>query len=517
MKRLNGDGVDGLGNTGGEDRPPRIGIGRVLRPRVAVEQLDRVVVKHGGRGDGSLVQCRGIGCQRLHRGAYLPGQSGVVGQKVALFLPHGTHHGHDIAGGGINDGDAGLELLAVAGGDVQIAAVAVDFLRDVLNLRVHGGIDVIAAVVDPQQRLVLGDLQLLRQIGGHVPDHLIHKPVVDLGAAGGLFHQILGRSGAVRELQHLVLGGLSLFLRQEGLSRLRVLDLGHLVQDPLLTLLVQLPGRDGGAVLPGDGDVGHGTIQGGIVGDGDQTGALRHTQLAEVLAEVILCRRLDAVAALPQVDEVEVHLQDVGFGVVLFKLQRPEDLPDFPVDGGLVVLGHVADHLLGNGGPAVGVVAGEHVQRRADGPLPVHTVVGEEPFVLNGHGGLPQCVGHVLEIRPDAVFGGMDGLVLLPLAAVLILIINNGALAHVVNVVLRPDIQRGCQGGLYIHHENARHHQGRAKADQNHRADNELDGPAAASSCAFFLMGFPAPRRPFRRCFPFSVLQCRAPPFSGVG
>ena len=54
----------------------------------------------------------------------------------------------------------------------------------------------------------------------------------------------------------------------------------------------------------------------------------------------------------------------------------------------------------------------------------------------------------------------MNGLIFLPLAAVLILIINDGALAHVVDVILRPDIQCRCQGGFYIHHENARHHQG---------------------------------------------------------
>lgn len=153
LQRLDGNGIDGLGDAGGKDRPSRIGIGRVLGPGIAVEQLNRVVVKYGGGCDGPLVQRRSISRQRLHRGTHLPGQPGVVGQEVALLLPHSAHHGRDVAGGGIDDGNARLELLPVAGGNIQIAAVAVDLLRDGLDVRVHGGIDVIAAVVDPQQRL----------------------------------------------------------------------------------------------------------------------------------------------------------------------------------------------------------------------------------------------------------------------------------------------------------------------------------------------------------------------------
>lgn len=108
---------------------------------------------------------------------------------------------------------------------------------------------------------------------------------------------------------------------------------------------------------------------------------------------------------------------------MLFKFQRPEDFPDLPVDSGLVVLGHVADHLLGDGGSAEGIIVGEHVQRGLDRPHPVHAVVGEKPLVLDGYSGLPQRVGHVLKICPNAVFRGVNGLIFLPLAAVLILII----------------------------------------------------------------------------------------------
>ncbi|CAN4048324.1 YraN family protein, partial [Dysosmobacter welbionis] len=120
-----------------------------------------------------------------------------------------------------------------------------------------------------------GDAVQVRQIRGDIPQHLVHEPGVDIGAAGSLRDNVLSGSGAVREMQLLRLGGLGLLLCQIGEpgDAHIVIAAGHPGQDHLLALLVQLPGRDGAAVLPGDGDGGHGTIQGGVVGDGDEAGA----------------------------------------------------------------------------------------------------------------------------------------------------------------------------------------------------------------------------------------------------
>ena len=185
LQGLHGDGVDGRLDAVAHRGPARIGVGRVLGPRAAVQQLDRVVVKGSGRRHHAGVQCRGIGRQRLDGGAGLLDIRGIVPQPVPLLGPHVAHHGHDVAGGGLDDGDAGVDQLAVGGGQVvQAPPVLVDGLGDLLDLRVQGGVDVVAAVVDYDPGLLRRDAVQIRQIGGHVVQHLVHEPGVDVGAAG---------------------------------------------------------------------------------------------------------------------------------------------------------------------------------------------------------------------------------------------------------------------------------------------------------------------------------------------
>ena len=517
LQGLHGDGVDGRLDAVAHRGPARIGVGRVLGPRAAVQQLDRVVVKGGGRRHHAGVQCRGIGRQRLDGGAGLLDIRGIVPQPVPLLGPHVAHHGHDVAGGGLDDGDAGVDQLAVGGGQVvQAPPVLVDGLGDLLDLRVQGGVDVVAAVVDADPGLLRGDAVQLRQIGGHVIQHLVHEPGVDVGAAGGLRHDVRGRGGAVGEVELLRLGGLRLLrcqIVQAGLAHVRIAA-GHPVQDHLLAHLVGLPGRCGGAVLPGDGDGGHGAVHGGVVGDGDEACALRHVQLRHILAEVELRGGLHAVATLAQIDGVQVHLQDLPLGVVLLELQRPEDLPHLAVDGVAIVAGHVLQHLLGQGGTAEGgPAAGEEVQRRRGGSGPVHAVVLKEPVVLDGHGRLPQGVRHLIKVHPDPVLIAVDRLVLHPLSGVLVLIIDDGAEIH--GVVIGVDVQRGRQRRPDVHHKDPGEHRSRADAHQQDRPQNKGDFMSCAFG-AFPLLGFPTGDH-LMAAGPSVMFQCRAPPFFEIG
>ena len=272
-------------------------------------------------------------------------------------------------------------------------------------------------------------------------------------------------------MQLLRLGGLSLLrgqIVQPGDAHLFIAA-GHPVQDQLLALLVLLPGGLDGAVLLLEGDRGHGAVDGGVVGDGDEAGALRHIQLRHILAEVELRRGLDAVAALAQVDGVQIELQNLPLGVVLFELQSPEDLPHLAVDGVAVVLGHVLQHLLGQGGPAEGVLGlGEEVHRGAQGPLPVHALVLKEAVVLNGHSRLPQGVRHLVKVHPDAVLRPVHRLILHPLPGVPVLVVDDGAEVH--GVVVGVHVQRGGKGCPHIHHEESGDHRRCANAHQQERA-----------------------------------------------
>ena len=396
----------------------------------------------------------------------MPFARGVVPDEVAVLFPHLAHHGHDVPRVGVDDGDGGLEGLAVPGGHVQVAPVLVDALRQLLDLGVQGGVDVVAAVVEPGESLILRDVVLVLEIPGHIPEHLVHEPGVDLDFAHGLFHDLVHGGGPVGEVEDLRLGGVGLGLGDIGQSRLGVdhVLFGHRIQNCLLALLVQFPGRDLGAVLPGVGDIIHGSVQGGVVCDGDNTGALRQAQVLGVLAKVELGRRLDAAAVLPQKDSVQVQLQDILLLVVLLKLQGPENLPDLPVDIGPVVLCHVFQHLLCDGGPAVAAVPDGQLLHRAQGSDPVHALVLEEPLVLHGHSGLPQVGGHLVQVHQDAVLRPVDVLELLPGPGLLVLVVDEGAEAH--GVVLRPDLHVGDHRGLDILLEKVQTDQRRTHPDE---------------------------------------------------
>ena len=110
------------------------------------------------------------------------------------------------------------------------------------------------------------------------------------------------------------------------------------------------------------------------------------------------------VAALAQVNIIEVSLQDFLFGVVFLKLQGPENLHDLSLDGYLIVIGHIFNELLGDGGAPLNVTAGEHQQDSFCGTNPVHSVVVIESLVLDGYGGVLQVLRDLREIDPNAVF-----------------------------------------------------------------------------------------------------------------
>ena len=76
------------------------------------------------------------------------------------------------------------------------------------------------------------------------------------------------------------------------------------------------------------------------------------------------------------------ELQNIFLGVVLLKLQGPEDLPDLPVDIGHVVACHIFQHLLGDSGPALAAVTHGQLLYGEQGPPPLGIALGVVKWIF---------------------------------------------------------------------------------------------------------------------------------------
>ena len=224
-----------------------------------------------------------------------------------------------------------------------------------------------------------------------------------------------------------------------------------------------------------------GIVLPGILRDAHDVRGLGHGQLAHLLAEIGLCRGIDAVGPAAEVDNVEIHLQDLFARVVIGEAQRAEDLKHLAADRDLILAGQVFDHLLGQRrGAARAVRAAQHVKHGLRRALPVHAVVLEKAFVLDRHQRLPDIVRDIGKLYQRAVLRAVELFHLHPLAGVLILIIQDRALLECVG--RRIHVQLGLQRGVDIGHENTEKDHGGANADGKQRADHlEKRGDPAVS------------------------------------
>ena len=139
---------------------------------------------------------------------------------------------------------------------------------------------------------------------------------------------------------------------------------------------------------------------------GGQAGGLGGGEILRVHAEGHLCRSLDAVGALAEVDEVQVHLQDLVLGVVVLDLQSQPDLLQLAGDG--LLAGEVGElcQLLGDGAGSLGEAAGAQVaHQRAEDAGHVEAGMLVEAQILRRQEGVHHMVGEGVH--------GDDGAVLL--------------------------------------------------------------------------------------------------------
>ena len=156
-----------------------------------------------------------------------------------------------------------------------------------------------------------------------------------------------------------------------------------------------------------------------ILGDGCDGRGLHHVQLVGRGSEVALGSGLHTIQAVAaELRDVEIALQDLGFGVFLLQLHRDQHFTHFAGDGvfGRMVLGDrvvvlgslhdqgVFDILLCQRRTALLVTAFDvGLDERTEHALHIHASVFEESLVLTGHDGLLHDFGDFLQRHDFAV------------------------------------------------------------------------------------------------------------------
>ena len=453
IHQLGGNGVAGPLERLGQGQGAVILVVVVVGIPARAAQIDVGAVVDDGVGrDQALVDGRGIGGQRLD------GRAGGADRAAVVEAVHHAGHGAvelkalgllaDAAGQGqnapvvgVHDHDGALQLLAAAG--LEIAQVGVDGVHHRLDVGVDAGVDLVTAVVKQRFGGVVADALQGHQILQHIVDD-------DLFIIGvGPLHHALDAGGA---LEHQFLGT----GRLVGV-KVDVLLLVHLAQDDLLPLFV--------VVL-----VVEGIVIGGLVGDAHDGGALGQAQVFHVLAKIGLGRGLHAVAALPEIDRIEIPFHDLLLVVFLFQLQRAEYLAQLALDGDLALAGQVLDELLGDGGAAVaGLHLGEHLDEGGGGAEPVYALVLIKALVLDGHQGLLHVFGNVLIVDPDALGLVGQGDQLLIFAGG-VLVPDGAGLAEL--IVLQREVHLRGQKVFDVVGENTGEQQPRDQQDQHEGAED---------------------------------------------
>ena len=358
----------------------------------------------------------------------------------------------------------------------------------------------VSALLDTLQVIILSRLVQgipyssvqLSQIRSHIDQNSIHEPGVNIlgsiqahmGKAGTLRTVIVGPVSRKGTYSPLIAAGL-VFTDRPAVLHIDALFEDHLLSDRFIILLlvqetlvqhlvehVHLAVAVAAGAVPdlsliGELIVGIGIEKGRVVGDTDQTGALRDRKALELFSEVCSRGALHTIAALAQVDTVQVVLHDRIFIIFLFEHLRPEDLHDLSLDGNALLAGDILDQLLGDGRSAeLGIAAEEHIDAGLDGRDPVNALMLVETLIFDGYSSIDQRLGDLLQRGPLTVGRGIDLLELLDIAGV-IYIIYKGSLFQVIVIhgpvgSLRQDIF------LQIVAQRANENNGTNEGDQNY-------------------------------------------------
>ncbi len=153
-------------------------------------------------------------------------------------------------------------------------------------------------------------------------------------------------------------------------------------------LLVLHQGEHEVAALEGRLRVPPRIVMGGGLGQRGEQRGLGQGQLAGRAGEVVARRGLDAGGAVPEVDVVEVHLQDLVLGELALDLVGDADLEDLAAERPLPAGQRVGEDVPGElhrdrARPLLDTARAHVAPQRAEDPLQVHRAVVAEALVLD--------------------------------------------------------------------------------------------------------------------------------------
>ena len=247
--------------------------------------------------------------------AHCAARGGMVDVAVVGVVVAAAYHGADITGLRLNDDHAHVELVGAGVNELLDGRI----LCCLLDRGVDGGLDGQAAL----EKHVGGEL-FLKQTA-HVVDKVGVGDDARLADARNVEFELLG------------LGSIGLFLRDGSQAQ-------HVVENLVAT---------------GEGTFGvhRGVEVGGRVGQAHEQRRFGERELAGMLGEVHFACGFDTVGAVPVVDCVEVHGEDLVFREDLLHLQGDPGLADLTLDGVVELFlrqNGVAHQLLGDGRRALG-------------------------------------------------------------------------------------------------------------------------------------------------------------------
>ena len=463
-RNLDGDGVERFRHGLADGDKAAIGGVGILGPVIGIcKGIGRVVIDRRRRDDPCF-EGRRVDGDRLDGGAgRQQALRGPVEGQAALLLPDAAGHGDHVAGFVVHDDDAGLELLGACRLG-HVVEIFIDLVHSGLHVGVHRAVDGVAAGHDHFVDDVVVVARLVAQVVHHVADDLIDEigivfavARVGLLAAGVLEYQLL-RGGRII----LRLGDLAL--------------LEHLRENELLPLLIVV-------------GVDIGVVQGGVVRDADEGGALGQVEVLNVLAEIDLRRALHAVALFAEIDDVHIVFQDLCLGVRFFKFQRAEYFDQLPADGDLLLARDVFDELLGDGGAAGAAGPQEHLDAGLDRRVPVHALVLLEALVLDRDTGVDEVLRQLVVFDPDAVFVAVELLQHDLLAGLGVLAVDRRRLIQ--REALEGEGNLRGQVVFDIECEQAGENEQRQKQHQKYRTDRLAEySPAMSGPAVFPRIGF---------------------------
>ena len=161
-------------------------------------------------------------------------------------------------------------------------------------------------------------------------------------------------------------------------------------------------------VLPIAGDRGfpQGVVASRGFGNSGQQGALGLGQFLRVLVEIETGGLDDAPGPIPEVDFVEIHLQNLLLGVFAFIFQGQEAFLELPLDGFFAGKIFVLDQLLGDRRAPLGHFPFDHVLDQGAGDAAqVDSSMFVKTGVFNGHQGILQEDGNLVDGDPISFLG----------------------------------------------------------------------------------------------------------------